>query len=214
MADVDSKQEYAPGVTLYYQCDDCDRYVGKATALVASGLVQRNWLPGEEGNGKTAQSLIFLEDGSAQLLKPKSHFKSFDRGFGGIKIRASGSLFDVIKRCGKAEAERRKTASDAEKEKEAWQLAKQVHSQPDLPARWKSGVLYHIDQAERLIEGRLVFTDFPDIGIQASDVESAKKAIAELRDILRWATPKIKDKVQRSNVVSLNDAAFRFMKRS
>jgi hypothetical protein len=214
MADVDSKQEYAPGVTLYCQCDDYDWYVGKATALVASGLVQRNWLPGEEGNGKTAQSLIFFEDGAAQLLKPKSHFKSFDRGFGGIQIRASGSLFNVIKRCSKAEAERRKTASNDEKEKQAWQLAKEAHSQPDLTVRWKNGVLYHIEQAERLIDGRLIFTDFPDIGIQPGDVESAKRVIAELRDVLRWANPKIKDKAQRSNVISLNDAAFRFMKRS
>lgn len=186
--------------------------MGRAEALIACGLVKQCWLPGNPGNGKTLQSLIFLEDGTAQLLKPKSRLALQDIGFGALHISKSGNIYHVVKFLEKGELERRKAASAKESEQETWQLAKQVHTQPDLTARWKNGVMHHIDQAERLIEGRLVFTDFPDIGIQSADVEAAKRAIAELRDILRWASPKIKDRVQRNNVVSLNDAAFRFMK--
>jgi len=212
MADVNSKQEYAPGVIVEW--DGCfnAQYVGKAAALVASGLVQQSWLPGEDGNGKGAQSLIFLADGSAQLLKPKSHFKSFDIGFGGLQISKSGALFHVRKILAEIEAERRMALSDAKNEQETWQLAKQAHQQSDLPERWKNGVLYHIDQAEKLVEGKLIFTDFPDIGIAPSDMEAAKRVFAELRNVLRWVTPTIKDKVQISNVFSLNEAAFRAMK--
>lgn len=213
MANVNSKQEYAPGVTVDYESDTCIRYVGKSTALVASGLVQQYWLPGELGNGKTSQSLIFLVDGTVQLLKPKSHFKSFDLGFGGIKTWKSGSLFYVNLIFTKDESNRRMAVSDAKKEQETWQLAKQAHQQPDFPERWKNGVLYHVDQAEKLIEGKLVFTDFPDIGIPPSGVEAAKRAIAELKDVLRWIAPQVKDKVKKSNVYYLNESAFRSMKR-
>ena len=108
-----------------------------------------------------------------------------------------------------------KLADREQREKDAqqrtWQLAKQAHFQPDLPERWTNGVLYHVEQAEKLIEGKLIFTDFPDIGIQPRDVEAAKRAIAALRNILLCATPSIKNKVQQSNVVSLRDAAFRYM---
>ncbi len=194
----DSKQQYAPGVTIDGECSEDILYSGKEPALIGSKLIERGWLPGKPGNGKTSQSLVFMEDGSAKLLPAKSRIESFDMGFGGMRIMKSGALFHIKKYWRK---------------QETWKLAKQVHQQPDLPERWKNGVLYHVDQAEKLIEGQLVFTDFPDMGIPPSDVEAAKRAIAELRNVLRWITPKVKNKVQKSNVFSMNEAAFRGMKK-
>lgn len=213
MANNDSSQQYAPGVTIEWEGVCNASYVGKAAALIACGLVQQDWLPGMPGNGKGSQGLIFLEDGSAQLLKPRSQFRFFDIGFGGLQIRASGSLYHVRKIWSTAEAEVRKQAFEAKTAQETWQMAKQAHAQAELPQRWKDGVLYHVDQAEKLIDGRLVFTDFPDIGIGIRDIEAAKQAFAELRNVLTWATPRIKDKLQINNVVSLSAAAFRCMSR-
>ncbi|PKO89461.1 MAG: hypothetical protein CVU18_03930 [Betaproteobacteria bacterium HGW-Betaproteobacteria-12] len=101
---------------------------------------------------------------------------------------------------------------EREAQQEAWQLAKKAHSQPDFPERWKNGVLYHVGQVEKLIDGKLVFTDFPDIGLKSRDLEAAKQAVSTLRDILQCATPVIKDKIQQSNVVSLRPSAFEYMK--
>lgn len=209
----DSKQQYAPGVTIASECSEEIWYFGKEPALIGSKLIERGWLPGKPGNGKTSQSLVFMEDGSAKLLPAKSRIESFDMGFGGMRIMKSGALFHIKKYWTKEERERRQVDRRSQQDQETWRLAKQVHQQPDLPERWKNGVLYHVDQAEKLIEGKLVFTDFPDIEIPPCDVEAAKRAIAELRNVLRWITPKVKNKVQKGNVFSMNEAAFRGMKK-
>lgn len=113
-----------------------------------------------------------------------------------------------------AEYEAWRAGKRLDEEKETWQRAKEAHEQSDFPKRWKDGVLYHIEQAEKLIENKLVFTDFPEIGIAESDVLGAKRIIADLKNLLAWATPAIKNKVHvQSNVFSLNSATFRNMRK-
>lgn len=191
---------------------------GSIQALSAYGLLRDEWMPGLPGNNKTRQAVLFTENGPALAIGRFSRNK-YSAHFSTLTVVLTGKRISIeFKNTPEHEArcdairESRRLREEEQKNQETWKLAKQAHGQPDLPERWKNGVLYHVEQAEKLIEGKLVFTDFPDIGVQPSDVEAAKKAIAELRNILRWATPVIKDKVQQSNVVSLREAAFRYMK--
>lgn len=211
-----SSKEYAPGVALEgdNSYTSSTNYSGKAQALINCGLIKPEWLPGVAGNGKTSQCVVFFPDGTARLLTPRSQFKSYDDGHGGVRITKSGDTYRV-RRYWTREEEFKKDAEKQEaKSRETWLAAKEAATQPDLPLRWKDGVLHHIRQAEMLIEGRMVFTDFPDIGLAENDIESAKRMIADLKNLLSWVTPTIKNKVQaRSNVFSLNDAAFRNMRK-
>lgn len=211
-----NSKEYAPGVSCGGENSNIGGalYSGKSAALIDSGLVRAEWMPGAPGNGKTMQSVVFLADGTAKVLPARSQFKSFDVGFGGIRICKSGGIYHVWRYW--TQEERLKKAADEQetKERETWLAAKEASSQSDFPRRWKDGVLHHINQAERLIAGKLVFTDFPDVGITESDAETAKRIIADLKNLLSWVTPMIKNKVTaRSNVFSLNDAAFRNMRK-
>lgn len=211
-----SSKEYAPGVS--FEGDNSysqsSTYSGKAPALINSGLIKPEWLPGIAGNGKTSQSVVFLADGTARLLPARSQFKSFDAGYGGVRIGKSGDTYRVWRYWTTDEAFKKDVEKQEAKARETWLAAKEATNQPDFPRRWKDGVLHHIRQAEMLIEGRMVFTDFPDIGLAENDIESAIRIIADLKKLLSWATPTIKNKVQaRSNVFSLNDAAFRNMRK-
>ncbi len=211
-----SSKEYAPGVSYGGDCrySMATRYSGKATALIDSGLIKAEWLPGAPGNGKTMQSVVFLSDGTWQLMPAKSQFKAFDVGCGGIRICKSGSIFHVRRYWTEEERASKAAEEQAAEERATWLSAKEANAQPDYPKRWKDGVLHHIQQAERLIEGRLVFSEFPDVGLLPNDIETAKRIIAELKTLLSLTTPKIKNKVEvRSNVFSLNDAAFRNMRK-
>nr|MBL8411667.1 hypothetical protein [Dechloromonas sp.] len=219
MASADgSLKDYAPGVRFeedsFYH--GTSTYFGKASDLIACGLVREEWLPGLQGNGKTSQTVVFSSDGTATRLPLRSRFKSFDSGHGGLSISKIGNMgnFRVWRHWSKEELEKKELERHSAEASATWLAAKEACSQPDYPQRWKDGVLHHINQAERLIEGKLVFTEFPDIGIAESDVKAAKQAIVGLRKILAWATPKIKEKVNvSSNVFSLNAAAFRNMRK-
>ncbi len=211
-----SSKEYAPGVNFGGDNDyvGASRYYGKAPALIASGLLKPEWLPGEAGNGKTAQSVVFHADGTAALLPARARLKSFDAGYGALSIQKSGRIFHVWRYWTKEEIARKATEKQESQARETWLAAKEAANQNNFSRRWKDGVLHHICQAERLIEGKIVFTDFPDVGMAESDIESAKRIIAELKNLLSWATPTIRKKVQiRSNVFSLNEAAFRNMRK-
>ncbi len=211
-----SSKEYAPGVELNGDNSYlwATSYSGKAPALIDSGLIKPEWLPGEAGNGKTSQSVVFLADGTARLLPVRSQFKSFDAGYGGLRIHKSGAIYHIWRYWTEEERAKKTAERQEAEERETWLAAKEAASQSNFPRRWKDGVLHHIRQAEMLIEGRMVFTDFPDVGLVESDIESAKRIIADLKNLLSWVTPTIKNKVQiRSNVFSLNDAAFRNMRK-
>lgn len=106
-----------------------------------------------------------------------------------------------------------KAERDAKEQRESWLLAKEAHAAGDFPERWKNGVLYHLDQLEKLVTGRMIFTDFPDVGLSADQLAGASAAAAELRRVLQNCRPIIKDRVEVSNVVSLNAYAYRNMKR-
>lgn len=219
MASTDgSLEEYAPGVRFEGDASyfGWSEYFGKASDLIASGLVREEWLPGMQGNGKTSQKVAFSSDGAVTSLPPKGRFKSFDSGHGGLWITQSGNLgsFRVRRYWSSDERKKKEHEEQSAEARATWLAAKEASNQPDYPRRWKDGVLHHISQAERLIEGKLVFTEFPDIGIPESDVKAATRAISELRNILALAMPRIKDKVNvSSNVFSLNDAAFRSMRK-
>jgi len=214
-----SSKGYGPGVSYEGEriddgpeCYEC--YSGKGAALIDRGLIKPEWLPGAPGNGKTIQSVVFLGDGTAKLLPAKSRFKAFDVGAGGCRIAKSGGIYRVWRYLTKDERAQKVAERREAEERETWLAAKKANDNSDFPRRWKDGVLYHIDQAERLIEGKLVFTDFPDIGVATADISAAKRVISELRNILARATPRIRNKVQAAgNVFSLNDAAFRNMKK-
>jgi len=87
----------------------------------------------------------------------------------------------------KSEAEREERARQFEQA--TWQAAKQVSQQPDFPARWKNGVLHEIDQAKRLVDGRLCFTDFPDIELSPDDQKAALAALREAERVLQAIRP-------------------------
>lgn len=211
-----SSKEYAPGVS--NDGESCRAnatfYSGKAEALMACGLIRQEWLPGIPGNGKTMQSVVILRDGTAKLLPARSRFESFDAGFGGVYIRKSGATYHVRRYWTKDELAKKMAEEQEAEKRETWLAAIKARDQSDFPRRWKEGVLHHIIEAEKLIDGRLVFTDFPDVGLAEKEIESAKCIIAELKNLLSWVTPAIKNKVRtRSNVFSLNDAAFRNMRK-
>ena len=211
-----SPKEYGSGVSFNGESSSIGAadYSGKAAALIDSGLIRAEWMPGAPGNGKTMQSVVFSADGTAKVLPARSQFKSFDVGFGGVRICKSGSIYHVRRYWTKEERLKKATEERETQERETWLAAKEASSQSDFARRWKDGVLHHISQAEKLIEGRLVFTDFPDIGLTEKDAEATKRIIADLKIQLSWATPMIKNKVQvRSNVFALNDAAFRNMRK-
>lgn len=204
-------------------------YIATEQALIVAKILEPAW---SAGLGGFTRQIARLPDGGFQVIgegkgqrltKEHKEFGAFSvsrNKDGTISVFAfrthaeykkEKALFDARR---ESEYEAWKAERQLDKEKETWQRAKEAASQSDFPRRWKNGVLHHIDQAERLIDGRLVFTDFPDVGLAEKDAESAKRIIAELKNLLSWVTPAIKNKVQtRSNVFSLNEAAFRNMRK-
>ena len=191
-------------------------YVGTEQALLAGSLLKPEAI---EGLGRFTRLCTLSPGGCLRIIgegkgKRITH-EHRDLGAYTVKRLPDGniSLFKYRTRLEEMainHANRERQSKEAQQE--TWQLAKQAHSQPDFPQRWKSGVLHFVEQAEKVIDGKAVFTDFPDIGLKPRDVQAAKQAIATLRNVLQSATPAIKDKIQQSNIVSLREAAFRYMK--
>lgn len=204
-----------PGVSILGEYSSGIRYAGTERDLIAGGILKPEWI---DGLGKNSRLIALSSDGGFQIVGEgkgnRLTHQHRDRGAYSAKRLPDGNIILFKYRTRAEEMAIRLVDQEQQKndaQQKTWQLAKRAHSQPDLPERWKNGVLHHVEQAEKLIEGKLVFTDFPDIGIQPRDVEAAKKAIAALRNVLLCAEPRVKNKVQQSNVVSLREAAFRYM---
>ncbi len=197
-----NEREYATGVVIESDSAGCTFYRGIPGGLISCGLVQRSWLPGAAGAGKTSQSVVLLADGTGRLLPSKSRAISFDEGFGVLSIWKSGGLYRIRKSYSGLELDRRRAAENVQEEQEVWKQAKKVHVEFDYVELWRRDVTLRVDEIEHLMEGSLVFSEYPEIGLSDSGIRSAKKALAELRNVLQWSAPRIKDVVQNSNVVS------------
>lgn len=204
-------------------------YFGTEQALTDAKLLEAAWIDGLAGH---ARQIARLPDGGFQIVGEGKgqRLTKEHKELGAFSVsRNKDGTISVFAFRNHAEYKNEKSVADAKREseyiawieaerlankKETWKRAKEVCEQSDFPKRWKDGVLYHLEQAEKLIEGKLVFTDFPDIGISEGEILEAKRIVADLKNVLARATPAIKNKVNvRSNVFSLNDAAFRNMKR-
>ncbi|UCV09147.1 hypothetical protein [Dechloromonas denitrificans] len=192
-------------------------YTGTEQALIAAGLLKPEAI---EGLGRFTRQFTLSPNGSLSIIGEgkgnRISYRHRDLGAYAVKRLFDGNISLSKYRTRLDEmainhANRERLKKEAQQE--TWQLAKQAHSQPDFPERWKNGVLHFVEQAENVIDGKAVFTDFPDIGLKPGDIQAAKQAIATLRNVLQSATPAIKDKIQQSNIVSLREAAFRYMKR-
>lgn len=213
MASADGiSNEYAPGVVMEGEYHHAIWYSGRAEALVSCGMVNKKWLPGEPGNGKGSQQVVFSADGEATLLPPRSRFDRCNTGHGGLSIHKVGNRFRVCRHMTKTEVEARQKQEESAQMKGTWLAAKKVAEQPDLVAQWKNGVMHHINEVDQLLSGQMVFSEMPDIVLSQGDVNAAKEAIAGLRRILSASSPYIKSKVTVSgNVFALNEKAFRHM---
>lgn len=204
-------------------------YFGTEQALIDAKILEPAWV---DALGGFSRQIARLPDGGYQVIGEgvgnRLRKEHKERGAFSVSRNRDGTISVFVFRTPE-EYKKEKALYDTQreseyiayieaqrlaKEKETWQLAKEAHEQSDFPKRWKDGVLYHIEHAEKLIEGKMVFTDFPEVGIAESDVLEAKRIIADLKHLLARVTPAIKNKVRvQSNVFSLNSAAFRNMKK-
>ncbi|MBI2278311.1 MAG: hypothetical protein HYU74_13250 [Dechloromonas sp.] len=217
----------APGIMIGRNDTKGIEYIGTDQALVEAGILQPAWLT---NLGGMCRQIVRLPNGGFQIVGEGkgNRLTNQHKESGAFSVsRKRDGTFAVFAHHHPDEYRRRKAEEDAKyeaeweveraklqamQEKETWRLAKKVHGGEDWPERWRNGVLYHVEQAEQLIVGRLVFTDFPDVRLTDDDIAQAKAAIAELRKVLASSRPRVRDRVQVSNVVSLDEYAYRNMK--
>ena len=222
--------EFAPGVTVGRGRPSGTEYIGTERALIAAGLLEPAWVTGLVG---FTRQIARLDDGGFEVLgegkgkrvrkehKEKGAFSVSRNRDGTISVFVFRIHAEYMKERALWEAKRQAEYEEwmqkqrLQAEKESWQCAKVAHEQKDFPALWKKGVLYHVEQAERLIEGKLIFTEFPNIGIPEEDVQEAKRIITNLKKLMALVIPRIKDEViAKGNVFSLSEFAFRNMRNS
>lgn len=224
----ESVENVAPGVRVGRDETTGIEYIGSEEALILGGYAKAEWFVGLGGFRRFVSRLAdgtYIVLGEGKGNRVTNLHKENGACSIGRNRDASFSVFvyrhpdEYRKRKAKLIAERDAehaawvAKQEEKKQKEAWVLAKEAHSEGDFPKRWKDGVLYHLGQAEKLIKGEMVFTDFPDVGLSSGDIAAACAAVTELRRVLQSCRPKIKDRIQVSNVVSLSAYAYRNMKR-
>ena len=221
-------ENVAPGIRIGRNVPSGVEYIGSEKALIDGGYAEAEWF---ENLGAAARPIARIPGGGFMIAgEGKGNHLNKEHKINGaftVSRNRDGSL-SVFTYRSPDEYRRRKALDDAEREaryaaeeaamaenyqKETWLLAKEARIEGDYPKRWKDGVLYHLKEVEDFISGRMVFTDFPDVGLTAKDVAEGSAAAAELRRILERSCPSIKDRVQVSNVVSLKAYAYRNMKR-
>lgn len=224
-----SPENIAPGVRIGRDESTGIERIGSDTALVSAGFAEAEWFVGLGGLRRHIARLPdggFVVVGEGRGNRMTNQHKECGAYSIGRNRDGSFSVFayrhpdeyrerKVVDRAAWLARNEAWRAEQAEKEqRRAWLLAKDARAEGDFPSRWKNGVLHHLEQVEMLISGRMVFTDFPDVGLQACDIEAAGTAAACLRRLIESSRPRIKDRVQMSNVISLNVYAYRNMKRS
>lgn len=223
-----SPENIAPGVSIGREDRAGIEYIGSEKALIDGGYARPEWFSGLLGYrrmiAKTPSGEFrVVGDGKGNRLNnqhKENGAYSIGRNRDGSysvfayhhpdEYRRRKAIEDAKR---KAEYEARKAELSAKEQQAVWLQAKEAHAARDFPERWKNGVLYHLEQFEKLVTGRMVFTDFPDVGLSADEIAGVSTAAAELRRVLQNCRPIIKDRVEVSNVVSLNAYAYRNMKR-
>lgn len=223
------QSELAAGIQIRRNDPAGIEYFGPERALIDAKILDPAWITGLAGH---ARQIAKLPDGGFQVVGEGkgNRLTKEHKEFGAFSVsRNKDGTLSVFAFRTHAEYKKEKSIVDAKRESEylarieaerltnkkvTWQRAKEAREQSDFPKRWKDGVVYHLEQAEKLIEGKIVFTDFPDIGLSEGDTLEAKRIVADLKNLLAKATPTIKNKVNtQNNVFFLNDAAFRNMRR-
>ena len=224
---MSNKTTLAPGVSIGREDTAGIEYIGNEKALINGGYAHPEWFAGLLGHRRSiARTLtgefVVVGEGPGNRLTNRHK----EQGAYSIGRNRDGS-YSVFIYHHPDEYRRRKALEDAKREAEyeaikgeraakeqqaTWVQAKEAHA-GDFPKRWKDGVMYHLEQLEKLVTGRMVFTDFPDVGLPVDEIAVVSATADELRRVLQNSRPMIKDRVQVSNVVSLNAYAYRNMKR-
>lgn len=185
------------GVRVLRDWHDSVTYAGTDSALIAGGLIRREWIA---DLGRATRRIVLNADGNYVIvgegMRGTVAGAQREHGAYGIKRRYDGSLqVDCYRTCSETEA--RKTAyrerRHAESERDAWIRTKEAHSVTDFAARWKNGVLAHLDQITGFFEGKMRFDNFPDIKVSSQDREAVRLAAAELRRVIAATLPKLDD---------------------
>lgn len=219
---------FLPGVSIGREDRSIIEYIGNEKALIDGGYAKPEWFAGLLGYRRMivktpSGDFTIIGEGKGNRLT-KEHK---ERGAYSIGRNRDGSYSvfvyhhpdeyrrrkDIEDAQWKAKHEAWKVEEAAKEQQTAWLQAKEAHAEGSFTIRWKNGVLYHLDQLEKLVTGRMVFTDFPDVSLPTDEIAAANVAAAELRRVLQSCKPKIKDRVHVSNVVSINAHAYRNMKR-
>lgn len=226
--DPSAPEDIAPGVSIGREDISGIEYIGSEKALIDGGYARPEWFAGLLRYRRTivkTPSGEFRVIGEGKGNRLNNQHKENGAYSIGRNRDGSYSVFayhhpDEYQRRKaiehakwKAKHEAREAEHAAKEQLESWLQAKEAHATGDYPNRWRNGVLYHLEQIEMLVTGRAVFTDFPDVGLPADEIATVSAAAAELRYALQSCNPKIKDRVQVSNVVSINAHAYRNMKR-
>lgn len=206
------------GVRLCVDFDNYIAYTGADSALIASGIIRREWIA---DLGRLTRRIVLDADGAYAIVGEglRGTLAGVQREHGAycIKRGNDGSLrVDCYRTC--IEERERRTATrkkrDAESEREAWARTKAAHSVTDFAERWKYGALAHLDQVTEIIDGRIRFDNFPDIKVSSQEREAVRLAVAELRRVIAALSPKLDDteSAPTSNVIALRRNGHRLLR--
>lgn len=192
------------------------RYIASAEALLVAGLVKLEWLV-----GLTNRTRVFLRgpDGEfeAQPEPEKPRRGSYPpemRNAGLMTVsRRSANTIMLMKYRTSEERLRYRFNEECERQQETWAQAKAARVGTDFVARWKEGVLRHVQQIVDLIDGSLGFTGFPTIKVSDDEIAELNHHASAMKRILAASVPRIADivKEERSNVIRMDRWAYRHM---
>lgn len=213
MADADHT-DLPPGVSVQREYATRVEYVGSEKALLAAGLIDPAWIA---GLGRFTRSIVIEADGAFAMLGEGkgNRVQHVHRKHGAYCVKRlldEGML--MVAKYRTVEDERAFNQAQQEKREQecarnTWECAKEARIENDFPGRWKNGVLHHVQQLSDFLDGRLVFEGFPALRLDPEAVRAAKEVAAMLARRISGLTPMLDDmKVERSNVIRLNDRAY------
>lgn len=210
---VNDHTQLPAGVEIVRECDTCVDYVGTEDALVAAGLIQPAWA---QGLSHHSRQIVLSPDGGFTVVAEGkgNHITHAHRNLGAYRIKR---LQDGRLRVGKCRTvaeqnaydEERRKRLEREQAKNAWGMAAEARLNADYPARWKSGVLRHVQQISEFLDGKLVFEGFPDIRLDSNSISVAKEMVGVLERQIKALSPRVDDtRVEAGNVVFLREQAY------
>ena len=214
MADSNST-DLPAGVRLEHDYSNQQVFVANESAFVSAGWIRPEWLA---GLGRYARQIALDPQGGFSIIHEGKGFRLTHQHLeaGAVSVRRldDGQMqFTKYKtmterrereRVRHEEYEREEAGRKREAEARAWAKAKQAREEDkDFATRWKKELARRIDELARLIDGRTVFSDFPDIKLPAHDLARMKSAFDYLRHEFDAAKPIINDIEAVDNVISL-----------